>query len=145
MLEGTSPIAHAELSAIFASAQCSLVGIWTAMGGGKWWKRLMIGAGGVVAIFVLEQTPYVIVLLTYGGGLLDQILLLRMPVAVTTWLTAAGGLALAKMRQRDFELVWVKEPAAQASNIQFSIRSMLVAMFATAIVLTFVRLLRDSF
>ncbi|MGH9548820.1 MAG: hypothetical protein ACRD3W_05560 [Terriglobales bacterium] len=140
--DDTWPVAHAELSGMFESAQIALLGIWLAMGGGAWQKRLAIGFAAVSALVFLKDGPHAIMLLPY---MLDQFLAFYLPLAMTTWISAAGGLALIGKWWRDFEVVRIRQPAKPSSSIQFSIRSMLIATFLIALVLTFVRALRTCF
>lgn len=145
MLNDMYPVAHAELKGALQAAECALLGIWLAMGNGKWGGRLWKSAACIAALTLLREGPRVIWLVLYGMGMHDYLLFRDLPDAVMNWLITACGVAMASMWWPRFTLVRVAHPVQQTLTIQFSIRSMLLLTLVTAVALAIVRLVRSRF
>lgn len=127
-------------------AQITLLAIWFALGRGRWPARMLKSLACVAAVVVVSDgLSGGISLLQSGWNFLVEILILQAMMAAWAWVTAAGGVTLAKRWGPRFDIVEVERLVIDRSAPQFSIRSLFVATLVSACVLAIVRLIRANF
>jgi hypothetical protein len=127
------PVGPVDLSGTLEFAQSNLLGVWFAFSAGSWRRRLLKSFGCLLVVAVMKEGPTRILSMAVDIRLLPEIVIIHAIFAATAWLTAAGGLAIVKLWGPKLKLTYSSEAAPQASAVQFSIRSLLIATLITAI------------
>lgn len=137
-------VPQVSLGGVLEFAQINLLSIWLAIGSRKQGAKWLQNSACFLTVVVAADGPRGMALFsTVPFDFMAQFVLLDLTMAVSVWLAAAAAVMAARKWWPKFDVVQ-SEPSA-APPVQFSIRSLLLLLFITAILLTIARGIRANF